>query len=104
MIPLLLSTERFDGSVLLGAMGGGLKKTAKKLAGCLYLVVCIPILIFAFFSGQWTSALITVAVTLVIFIVIFKLIERNLPKDELVFNAKQRIQNLISSLANNVTV
>ena len=83
MIPLLLSTERFDGSVLLGAMGGGLKKTAKKLAGCLYLVVCIPILIFAFFSGQWTSALITVAVTLVIFIVIFKLIERNLPKDEL---------------------
>jgi len=80
VIPLLLSTERFDASVLLSAMGGGLKKTAAKFAGCLYLVVCIPILIFAFFSGQWISALITMAVTLVIFFVIFKLIERKVKK------------------------
>lgn len=80
VIPLLLSTQRFDASVLLSAMGGGLKKTAAKLTGCLYLVVCIPILIFAFFSGQWISALITMLLTLVIFFVVFKVLEGKVKK------------------------
>lgn len=80
MIPMLLSTKRFDPSALLGAMGGGIKKTAAKLTGCLYLLVCLPILIFATFSGQWIAALVTMLVTLIIFFVIFKSVERKVKK------------------------
>ena len=80
VVPMLLSTERFDMSTFFGAIGGSLKKTAMKATGCLLIVICSPLLIFGAISGNWTAVLITVAVVVVLVAVIFKVLERKVAR------------------------
>ena len=75
LLPSILTTKRFDMSTVLGALGGGLKKTAMKATGCLLVVICLPLVIFGLVSGNWTAVLISVAATCVVVIAAFKVIE-----------------------------
>ena len=77
-MPQLISNKRFDMSTFVGAIGGSLKSKALAAVGCIYVLICIPILIFAVFSGLWMAALITMLVTLIIFATLFKLVEYRL--------------------------
>lgn len=79
-VPTLLSTERFDMSTVIGAIGGSLKKTAMKATGCLLVVICSPLLIFGAVSGNWTAVLITIGIMVVLVAVVFKLIERKVSR------------------------
>ncbi len=63
VVPLILSTQQFDAQVMLGAIGGGLKRTANKAVGCLLVVLSLPVLIFGLVTGNWRGVLITIAVT-----------------------------------------
>ena len=75
ILPTVLSTKRFDMSTMLGALGGGIKKTAVKATGCLLMVLCLPLVVFGLVSGNWRAVLISIAVTCVVVIAAFKLIE-----------------------------
>jgi len=85
VLPSILTTKRFDMSTVLGAIGGGLKKTAMKATGCLLVVICLPLVIFGLVSGNWTAVLISIAVTCAIVITAFKVIEYKVKKS---FNNK----------------
>lgn len=75
VLPIILSTKRFDMNSVLGAIGGGIKRTAVKATGCLLLVICFPLVVFGAVSGAWTSVLISVAITTVAVVLAFKLVE-----------------------------
>lgn len=75
ILPTVLSTKRFDMSTMLGALGGGIKKTAVKATGCLLMVICLPLVIFGLVSGNWRAVLISIAVTCAVVIAAFKVIE-----------------------------
>ena len=75
LLPSILTTKRFDMSTVLGALGGGLKKTAMKATGCLLIVICLPLVIFGLVSGNWTAVLISIAITCAVVITAFKVIE-----------------------------
>ena len=79
-VPQSLSTQRFDLSSMIGAIGGGLKNTAMKATGCLLFLICLPLLIFGFFSGQWMAVGITILVTIIVVVIIFKVIEGRIKK------------------------
>lgn len=89
-LPIVLSNKRFDMNTIVGAIGGNLKKTAIKAVGCLWIVVCLPLLIFGAVSGNWTAVLITVAIVGALFFGLFKVLEtkfkrsftKNLPGGE----------------------
>ncbi len=80
ILPAILSTKRFDMSVVLGVLGGGLRKTAMKATGCLLAVICLPLLIFGLVSGDWKAVLISIAITCGEVIVVFKTIEHRFKK------------------------
>ncbi len=75
VLPLILSTQQFNLQSMLGALGGGLKKTAAKATGCLLVLICLPLLVFGAFSGNWTAVLIAIVATTVVVVGLFKLIE-----------------------------
>jgi hypothetical protein len=75
ILPTILSTKRFDLANVMGAVGGELKKTAMKATGCLLGIICFPVVLFGFFSGQWQAALITIGVVIALVVVIFKVVE-----------------------------
>lgn len=75
LLPSILSTKRLDMSIVLGALGGGLKKTAAKATGCLLMVICLPLVIFGLVSGSWKPVLISIAITCGVVFVAFKVIE-----------------------------
>ncbi len=74
VVPLILSTQALDTEVMLGAIGGGLKKFANKAVGCLAFVLCLPLLIFGLISGNWTSVLISMGVTILVVFGIYRLL------------------------------
>ncbi|NUQ63343.1 MAG: hypothetical protein HUU20_12760 [Pirellulales bacterium] len=80
LLPTILSTKRFDISTVLGALGGGLKKTAMKATGCLLIVLCLPLVIFGLVSGNWKAVLISIAITCAVVIAAFKMIERRVKR------------------------
>ncbi|NLX95808.1 MAG: hypothetical protein GXY83_06500 [Rhodopirellula sp.] len=80
ILPVILSTKRFDMSTVLGALGGGLKKTAAKATGCLLVVICLPLVIFGLVSGNWKAVLISIAITCGVVIVAFKTIEHRIKR------------------------
>jgi hypothetical protein len=61
IVPIILSTKRFDPATLMGALGKRLNNSAKWAAGCLLLVICIPLVLFGLLSGMWNAVLITIA-------------------------------------------
>lgn len=75
LAPVLLSTKRFDFQTIAGAIGGQLKTTAIKATGCLYVVLCLPILLFGLVSGDMRSVGTTILVMAGIIVVMFKIIE-----------------------------
>jgi hypothetical protein len=75
ILPVILSTKRFDMSTVFGALGGGIKRTAVKATGCLLFVVCLPLVIFGLVSGNWKAVGISVGVTVAVVIAAFKYIE-----------------------------
>ena len=75
ILPSILTTKRLDMSTFIGAIGGGLKKTAMKATGCLLIVICLPLVIFGLVSGNWTAVLISIGITCAIVITAFKVIE-----------------------------
>jgi hypothetical protein len=75
VLPIILSTQRFDMQSVLGAMGASLKNTAIKATGCLLLVICLPLVVFGAVSGNWREVGIAIAVTSIVVIVLFKIIE-----------------------------
>ncbi len=80
ILPAILSTKRFDMSTVLGALGGGLKKTAMKATGCLLVLICLPLVVFGLVSGTWKPVLISIAITCGVVIVVFKVIERRVKR------------------------
>ena len=76
VLPSILTTARLDVSTVIGALGGGLKRTAVKATGCLLVVICLPLVVFGLVSGDWTAVLISIAVTCAVVIAVFKVIER----------------------------
>lgn len=80
IVPIILSTKRFDMGTLFGAMGGQIKKTAIKATGCLLMVLCAPVLIFGAISGNWQATLITIAVVTILIALAFKVIEYKLKR------------------------
>ncbi len=80
IVPILLSTQRFDMSTFFGAVGGSIKKTAMKATGCLLVVICSPLLIFGAVSGNWTAVLITVAIVVALVAIAFKVLERKVKR------------------------
>lgn len=80
ILPVILSTKRFDMSTVMGAMGGHLKKTAMKATGCLLVVICFPLLIFGLVSGNWQPVFISIAVTCGVVMAAFKVIEYKFKK------------------------
>ena len=75
IMPILLSNKRFDMGAFIGAVGGAVKKWAVRGMGCLYLVACIPILIWGLVSANWKPALLTMLGTLIAFVAVFKTVE-----------------------------
>lgn len=80
LLPMILSTERFNLANFVGAIGGSLKKTAIKGTGCLLIVICSPLLIFGAVSGNWKAVLITVAIVLLLTVIAFKVIENKIKR------------------------
>lgn len=74
-LPMVLSTQRFDLNTVVGALGGQVKTTAVRVSGCLFAIVCLPMLIFGLLTSRWREVGISMVATAMIFIVIFKLIE-----------------------------
>ncbi len=75
ILPSILTTKRFDMSTVMGAIGGGLKRTAMKATGCLLMVICLPLVIFGLVSGNWTAVIISIAATCAVVIAAFKVVE-----------------------------
>lgn len=84
ILPMILSTQQFNMGSVLGAigdaLGGGVKKIAIKATGCLAFVVCLPLMAFGFFSGNWTAALGSIAVALVVIVGAYLLVARRFKK------------------------
>ncbi len=80
LLPVILSTKRFNLATFVSAIGGSLKKTAIKGTGCLLIVICSPLLIFGAVSGNWKAVLITVGVVLLLTIIAFKVIENKIKR------------------------
>ncbi len=72
ILPLVLSTKRFDISAIWGVLSGSLKNTARKATGCLLVVICSPLVIFGLISGNWKPVGISVAITCAVVIAAFK--------------------------------
>lgn len=76
ILPLVLSTEQFNLGTVIGAIGGGVQKFARKATGCLIVVLCLPLLLFGVFSGAWMSVLYAVVATVVVVSGLYMLIVR----------------------------
>ena len=74
-LPALMSTRKFNLSSIMGAIGGGMKKKAIQATGCLLALICLPILIFGVFSGQWKAVGITILTVILLVVIAFKVIE-----------------------------
>ena len=74
-VPVLLSNKRFRLANLLGAMGGSLKNSAIKATGCLTLVLALPILLVALFTGLWKESGYALLTLVAIVVIGFKAIE-----------------------------
>ncbi|MGI9515538.1 MAG: hypothetical protein ACR2NP_00710 [Pirellulaceae bacterium] len=75
ILPVMLSAQRFDMQNLLGAIGSGLKRSALRATGCLFVFLCLPLVIFGIFSGQWRAVGISVAITFILLAAGFKYLE-----------------------------
>ncbi|MCA9050872.1 MAG: hypothetical protein KDA89_19175 [Planctomycetaceae bacterium] len=71
----VLSTKKMDFGDVLGAVGGGLKKTAVKATGCLVAVLSLPILLGGFFFGKLKESGYAIGALVVIVAIAFKVIE-----------------------------
>ncbi len=80
ILPVVLSTEQINVGAFMDAIGGGVKKFAKKATGCLIFVLCIPLVLFGVFSGNWTAVLYSIAATVVIIVGLYMLIARRFRK------------------------
>lgn len=76
--PAILSNKRFTFGAMLGVVGGELKSTAIKAAGCLVFALSVPILIFGLVAGNLQSAGIAVGSLIVVAAIIFKVIEHRI--------------------------
>lgn len=74
-VPVLLSNKRFRLANLLGAMGGSLKNSAIKATGCLTMVLALPILLVALFTGLWKESGYALLTLVAIVVIGFKVIE-----------------------------
>lgn len=80
ILPLVLSTEQVNLGVFMDALGGGVKKFAKKATGCLIFVLCIPLVLFGVFSGNWTAVFYAMSATIVVVIGMYWLVARKFRK------------------------
>jgi hypothetical protein len=78
--PTILSIKRFDMGTMFNVMGGHLKRSAIRATGCLWMVLCAPVLLFGAISGNWNAALITVAIVALFVIAAFKVVENKFRK------------------------
>lgn len=75
ILPMILSTKQFDVSTVMGALGAGLKRTAMKATGCLLFVICLPLVVFGLVSGNWKAVGISIGITCLVVIALFKMVE-----------------------------
>lgn len=74
--PKILSIKQVVFQDMFGEIGAGIKSAALRATGCLTMVLCFPIVLFALISGDWRSAGITIAILVGIIVVIFKWVEQ----------------------------
>lgn len=74
LVPRILSTERFDFGNVIGRWGQ-LKAKARKAAGCLVVLLAVPILIIGVLFSNMKAAGVAVGVLVVVVVVAFKVIE-----------------------------
>lgn len=77
-VPGLLSNKRFRLANLLGAMGVSLKNSAITATGCLTMVLALPILLVALFTGLWKESGYALLTLVAIVVMGFKVIEAKL--------------------------
>lgn len=80
ILPVVLSTEQFNLEAVFGLIGGKVNKFAKKATGCLLVVLCIPLVLFGVFSGNWTAVMYSIAATVVVVVGLFMLVARRFRK------------------------
>ncbi|NOZ41226.1 MAG: hypothetical protein GXP24_13520 [Planctomycetes bacterium] len=80
ILPVVISTEQFSLGTVFGVIGGGMKKFAKKATGCLGVVLCIPLVLFGVFSGNWTAVLYAIGATAVVVVGLYMFVARKFRK------------------------
>ena len=78
--PWILSTKRIDMEMIVGLFGGALKKTAIRMMGCLTAILCLPVVLFTMFSGNWKAGGITVVALIATAVIVFKVLESKVKK------------------------
>ncbi|MEM8944089.1 MAG: hypothetical protein AAGD11_02820 [Planctomycetota bacterium] len=76
ILPLILSTEQLNLGAVMDALGDGVKKFAEKTTGCLTFLICIPLVLFGAFSGNWTAVAYSVGATIFVISALFILVTR----------------------------
>ncbi|TWT78212.1 hypothetical protein Pla123a_10020 [Posidoniimonas polymericola] len=74
ILPLALSTEQFNMGAVIGLIGGGVQRYARKATGCLVVVLCVPLALFGVFSGNWTAVGYAAVGTIVVVVGGYKLL------------------------------
>ncbi len=80
ILPLVLSTAQVNANMILGSLGGGVKKLAKKATGCLVFLLCIPLVLFGAFSGNWTAVLYSMGATAGVIVGLYLYVARKVRK------------------------
>ena len=93
VMPILLSTERMDMGTVFRSLGGQLKQSGTRVAGCLVVVLSIPPMVFAAFTGNWKAAGMAIGIITLGVAIIFKLLERSVRKKFESFEQAKRIQD-----------
>lgn len=75
IMPILISTERFDVGTVFRHLGDQLKTTGRRAAGCLAFVLCLPFLLFGLISGNWKAAGMAVALVFLSVAIVYQTLE-----------------------------
>jgi hypothetical protein len=76
----VLSVQRFDAGMFLGAIQTGIKKTAMKVTGCLLLVLAVPFLVFGYFADRIQAAALAYVALVIVVVILFNVIAFKLKK------------------------
>jgi hypothetical protein len=89
IVPTMLSTKRFDLSMVFGNLGSQLKKTALTATGCLLIFICIPMFVFGLLAQKLPAVLMSVSMVIVLAVALFRFSEHRFRKSFSLANSKK---------------